>query len=104
MRGVCHSRCNVWEGLKTGTEPGQVLLRWATQRGIAVIPKTNTANRLLSNLNCTSFDLTETDIATISALNIDLRVRHPGSPGCTKLIKRQLNDPADIDPRLAIFA
>jgi len=69
-------------------ELGQVLLRWATQKGIGVIPKTNTANRLLSNLDSTSFDLTETEIEAISALNINLR----------------LNDPVEIDPRLAIFA
>ncbi|KAH9997721.1 putative D-xylose reductase [Russula compacta] len=69
-------------------EPAQVLLRWATQRGIAVIPKTNAVDRLRSNLESTSFDLTETDIEAISALNINLR----------------LNNPADIDPRLAIFA
>jgi len=69
-------------------DPGQVLLRWATQKGIAVIPKTNTTKRLLSNLDSTSFDLTETEIRAISAFNVDLR----------------LNDPAEIDPRLAIFA
>ncbi|KAH9982826.1 Aldo/keto reductase [Lactifluus volemus] len=68
--------------------PAQVLLRWATQRGIAVIPKTNDVQRLFSNLDCTSFDLTEGEIDAISTLNINLR----------------LNDPADIDPRLAIFA
>ncbi|KAI0296269.1 putative D-xylose reductase [Russula brevipes] len=73
---------------KDGEDPAQVLLRWATQRGIAVIPKTNAADRLLSNLDCTSFDLTGSEIEAISALNIDLR----------------LNNPADIDPRLAIFA
>jgi len=69
-------------------EPAQVLLRWATQKGVAVIPKTNEPSRLISNLDCTSFDLTETEMQSISDLNIDLR----------------LNDPADIDPRLAIFA
>jgi len=71
-----------------GRDAAQVLLRWATQRGIAVIPKTNEPHRLISNLDCNSFDLTETEIEAISALNIDLR----------------LNNPADIDPRLAIFA
>jgi len=69
-------------------EPAQVLLRWATQRGIAVIPKTNKADRLPSNLDCTSFDLTAGEIEAIDALNINLR----------------LNNPADIDARLAIFA
>ncbi|TFK36989.1 NADP-dependent oxidoreductase domain-containing protein [Crucibulum laeve] len=66
----------------------QVVLRWATQRGIAVIPKSNHVERLAQNLSCSSFDLEEEELKTISALNINLR----------------LNDPADIDPRLAIFA
>jgi len=71
-----------------GKDPGQILLRWATQKGIAVIPKTNTHTRLITNLDCTSFDLTEAEMQSINGLNINLR----------------LNDPADIDPRLAIFA
>jgi len=66
----------------------QVLLRWATQRGIAIIPKTNNPDRLAANLQCDTFDLSESDIKKISALNISLR----------------LNDPGEIDPRLAIWA
>ncbi|KAG5342022.1 hypothetical protein C0989_005702 [Termitomyces sp. Mn162] len=66
----------------------QVLLRWATQRGIAVIPKSNDAVRLRENLQCDSFELDEDEIKRITALNINLR----------------LNNPAEIDPRLAIFA
>jgi len=66
----------------------QVLLRWATQRGIAIIPKTNNPDRLAANLQCDTFDLSESDIKKIGALNISLR----------------LNDPGEIDPRLAIWA
>ena len=55
--------------------PAQILLRWATQRGIAVIPKTNNAERLKSNLACVNFDLTETELKQLSSLNIGLRVR-----------------------------
>ncbi|KAG7099629.1 hypothetical protein E1B28_001457 [Marasmius oreades] len=68
--------------------PAQVLLRWATQRGLAVIPKTNNEKRLMENLDCLSFDLTEQERDAINKLNKNIR----------------LNDPADIDPRLAIFA
>ncbi|RDB28951.1 putative NAD(P)H-dependent D-xylose reductase xyl1 [Hypsizygus marmoreus] len=68
--------------------PAQVLLRWATQRGVAVVPKSNKVQRIKENLLCDSFDLEESEINSISALNINLR----------------LNDPAEIDPRLAIFA
>jgi D-xylose reductase len=66
----------------------QVLLRWATQRGIAIIPKTNNPDRLAANLQCDTFDLSESDIKKIGALHISLR----------------LNDPGEIDPRLAIWA
>jgi len=66
----------------------QVLLRWATQRGLAVIPKTNNPDRLKQNADCTSFDLSDSELEAISSLNQGLR----------------LNDPGDIDPRMAIFA
>ncbi|KAF8560054.1 Aldo/keto reductase [Imleria badia] len=66
----------------------KVLLRWATQRGIAVVPKSNDLNRLVANLQCDDFDLSDAEIASINKLNVNYR----------------LNDPADIDPRLAIFA
>ena len=42
--------------------PAQVLLRWSTQRGIAVIPKSNHAERLLENLDCSDFDLSEPEV------------------------------------------
>ncbi|GLB35875.1 putative aldo keto reductase [Lyophyllum shimeji] len=73
---------------KHGKTPAQVLLRWATQRGIAVVPKSNSAQRLKENLRCDTFDLSEDEIKSISALNMNLR----------------LNNPAEIDARLAIFA
>ncbi|KAK9342181.1 NADP-dependent oxidoreductase domain-containing protein [Lipomyces starkeyi] len=53
--------------------PAQILLRWATQRGIAVIPKSNSKERLLQNLDATNFNLEEDDIAAISMLEIGLR-------------------------------
>ncbi|ORY66779.1 Aldo/keto reductase [Leucosporidium creatinivorum] len=68
--------------------PAQVLLRWSTQRGIAVIPKSNNPERAKQNLEHVNFDLTEDEIKQISALNKNLR----------------FNNPADIHPELAIFA
>jgi diketogulonate reductase-like aldo/keto reductase len=57
--------------------PAQVLLRWATQRGLAVIPKSNNQERLLQNLDVTSFDLEEKEIESISALDRGLRFNNP---------------------------
>ncbi|KAK5064971.1 hypothetical protein LTR84_000806 [Exophiala bonariae] len=63
---------------RVGRSPAQVLLRWATQRGIAVIPKSNNAGRLKQNLEVTDFDLSKEEIEAISALNIGLRFNDPG--------------------------
>jgi len=73
---------------KHNKTPAQVLLRWATQREIAVIPKSNSGDRLRENFDCMSFDLKPEEIKALSDLNCNIR----------------MNDPAEIDPRLAIFA
>jgi len=57
--------------------PAQVILRWCTQRGIAVIPKTNSPERLVENLNSGDFDLTEEEIKAISAFNNGVRFNDP---------------------------
>ncbi|KAL7417592.1 Aldo/keto reductase [Mrakia frigida] len=72
----------------TGKTPAQVLLRWATQRGIAVIPKSNDPNRLAQNLNSTDFELSTEQLKAISDLNIGLR----------------FNNPVGVSPLLSIFA
>lgn len=63
---------------RTAKTPAQVLLRWATQRGIAVIPKSNNQTRLKQNLECTNFDLFNEEIDAISSLDRGLRFNDPG--------------------------
>lgn len=62
---------------RLGKTPAQVLLRWSTQRGLAVIPKSNAQERLLQNLDVTSWDLEKEDIETISALDRNVRFNNP---------------------------
>jgi D-xylose reductase len=62
---------------KYGKTPAQVLLRWATQRGVAVIPKSASQNRLRQNLENTGFDLGEEDVREISGLDRQLRFNDP---------------------------
>ncbi|KAK0124072.1 NAD(P)H-dependent D-xylose reductase (XR) [Cadophora gregata] len=62
---------------KVGKTPAQVLLRWATQRGLAVIPKSNDPKRLQQNLEVTEFDIAEEDIKAISGLDRHLRFNNP---------------------------
>lgn len=58
--------------------PSQVLLRWATQRNVAVIPKSNNVDRLKQNLDVLSFDLTEKEMASIAGLDQGIRMNDPG--------------------------
>ena len=62
---------------KHSKTPAQILLRWATQRDVAVIPKSNNQNRLAQNLDVTSFDLSEGELNEISGLNKNLRFNDP---------------------------
>lgn len=62
---------------KHGKTPAQVLLRWATQRNIAVIPKSNNPDRLAQNLDVTAWDLEAREIEAISALDKNLRFNNP---------------------------
>lgn len=62
---------------KHGRTPAQVLLRWATQRKVAVIPKSNNPTRLAQNLQVTDFDLESSELEAISALDKGLRFNDP---------------------------
>ncbi|PSN74807.1 Aldo/keto reductase [Corynespora cassiicola Philippines] len=64
-----------------GKTSAQVLLRWATQRGLSVIPKSNSQGRLLQNLDVTSFDLKAEEIEEISGLDKNLKFNVPTNYG-----------------------
>jgi len=62
---------------KHSKTPAQILLRWATQRNVAVIPKSNNQSRLAANLDVCSFDLDKDELKSISDLNQGLRFNDP---------------------------
>ncbi|KAH9867859.1 NAD(P)H-dependent D-xylose reductase (XR) [Plenodomus lingam] len=64
-----------------GKTAAQVLLRWSTQRGISVIPKSNSQHRLQQNLEVTGFDLKEGEIEEISGLDKNLKFNAPTNYG-----------------------
>ncbi len=64
---------------KYNRDPSQVLLRWATQRGLAIIPKSTREPIMASNLASIEFDLSEEDIATISGFNRGIRFNQPSN-------------------------
>ncbi|CAG8557829.1 11316_t:CDS:2, partial [Acaulospora colombiana] len=57
--------------------PAQVLLRWAFQRGIAIVPKSSNRGRLTENIDILDFSLTEVELHRISSLNRGLRFNDP---------------------------
>lgn len=71
---------------KHGKTPAQVLLRWSTQRGIAVIPKSNNQSRLAANLDVCSFDLSDEDIKQIASLDKGLRFNNPTDVSCSRIV------------------
>lgn len=60
-----------------GKSTAQVLLRWNTQRGLAVIPKSASQGRLEQNLDVCNFDLTQQEMNDISGLDMDLKFNAP---------------------------
>ncbi|KAI5449844.1 D-xylose reductase [Naganishia albida] len=73
---------------KHNATPGQVLLRWCTQRNIIVIPKTIKPERMVENVKSSTLELSKEDIEAVTGLDKAFRM------GNTKV----------FDPRLAIYA
>ncbi|WP_182049113.1 aldo/keto reductase [Changpingibacter yushuensis] len=51
-----------------GVTPGQIVLAWEVARGVVPIPKASSTERQLENLGALDVELSEADVATISAL------------------------------------
>lgn len=56
-------------GLKYGKSVAQVALRWLTQRGIIIIPKSTHIERMEQNLDIFDFTLSDEDMAEIARLD-----------------------------------
>ena len=58
---------------KHGKSVAQIVLRWHIQRGVAVIPKSNSKERISQNMNVFDFELSAEEVAVITALNKNYR-------------------------------
>jgi 2,5-diketo-D-gluconate reductase A len=54
---------------RVGRTPAQVLLRWAVQRGVPVIPKSGNRERIVENSKIFDFTLPAEDMAALDALD-----------------------------------
>jgi len=59
---------------KHSKTPAQVILRWHIQLGLVVIPRSSKPERIQENRDIFDFELSDDDMATISALNRDERL------------------------------
>jgi D-xylose reductase len=69
----------VFTGLasKYNKTAAQVLLRWATQQGLAVIPKSTTPEYMAQNFGCVGWDIDEEDMKRIARMNLNLKFNKP---------------------------
>jgi diketogulonate reductase-like aldo/keto reductase len=51
-----------------GVDPARVVLRWHVQRGIVVIPKSSTPERIATNAALDGFELTGDEMAAVDGL------------------------------------
>ena len=63
-------------GKKYGKTPAQVILRWHTQMGFAVIPGSRNVDHIRDNLNILDFKLTDSEMAEIAKLDKGMRYYH----------------------------
>jgi len=57
----------------------QIVLRWAVQRGTAILPKSCNLGRLAENLALFDFELSEDEMTIINGLNSNHRYNDPGN-------------------------
>jgi diketogulonate reductase-like aldo/keto reductase len=67
-RNLAHPTVTAIAG-RLGRTPAQVLLRWAVQRGIPVIPKSVRRERIVENAQVFDFTLGEEDLRALDALD-----------------------------------
>mmetsp|Transcript_87125 Transcript_87125/g.281342 ORF Transcript_87125/g.281342 Transcript_87125/m.281342 type:complete len:155 (+) Transcript_87125:822-1286(+) len=63
-------------GRAHGKTGGQVLLRWAVQRNVSVIPGTSNPNHMSENLRIFDFSLNAQDMAMLDSIPSDQRFLH----------------------------
>ena len=64
-----------------GKTPGQIVLRWAVQRGTVTIPKTQTVAHLRDNISIFDFSLSEEEMKSIDGLDRNRRFNDPAEFG-----------------------
>lgn len=70
LNGVFTNEVLVAIAAKHNKSVAQVILRWLTQRGVVVIPKSSKSERIVENINIFDFRLSDEDLEQIQTLDI----------------------------------
>jgi diketogulonate reductase-like aldo/keto reductase len=62
---------------KHGKTAGQIILRWALQHGLVVLPKASSEKHIKENIQVYNFELSEQDMVELNSLNRNLRMCNP---------------------------
>jgi 2,5-diketo-D-gluconate reductase A len=74
---------------RVGKTPAQVTLRWHIQRGDIIFPKSTTPSRIQENFEIFDFELSDEDMASISALDRGEKGRTGSNPDVFDYVPRR---------------
>lgn len=71
---------------KYGKNPGQIILRFEVQEGVITLPKSTNPERIKSNLELFDFELTESEMDSMRALDTGKGAHDPDAPGVAEVL------------------
>ena len=72
---------------KYGKNAGQVILRFETQEGVIVLPKSTNPERIRTNLDIYDFKLTEDEMEELRSLDTGKPSHNPDAPGVEEMLR-----------------
>lgn len=72
---------------KYGKNPGQILLRFETQDGLIVLPKSSNPERIAGNIDIFDFTLTEEEMEAMKKLDTGKTSHDPEAPGIEEMLR-----------------
>ena len=72
---------------KYGKNAGQVILRFETQEGVIVLPKSTNPERIRTNLDIYDFKLTEDEMEELRSMDTGKPSHNPDAPGVEEMLR-----------------
>ena len=69
-----------------GKNPGQIILRFEIQEGLIVLPKSTNPERIAGNIDIFDFELEDSEMEEIRALDTGKGHHDPEAPGVAEML------------------